>query len=236
MTLLKATYKIRTNQYTFMKGRYCLTDLISFYAKVTHLIEGGRTMYIVCLVFSRPLMLSLTVTFWTNCPAVRWRGQQCTGWRACSAADIQRIIVNGATASQSPECAILGSVVFDVFINDLDEGMECILSKFTDDTGVGGAVGSLEGQEVLQRNLTTISTRTNVGFSTAPRVMPDISKIWEVSGWREALQRGSWGVLMTASSAQAINVPWQPRGQTPFWSVLNTAQPAHQKRWFFCHI
>ncbi|RMC17991.1 hypothetical protein DUI87_04867 [Hirundo rustica rustica] len=47
----------------------------------------------------------------------------------------------------------LSPVLFNIFINDLDVGLEGILRKFTDYTNVGGAVHSLKHREALQTDL-----------------------------------------------------------------------------------
>ena len=71
---------------------------------------------------------------------------------------VQRVVVSGSTSGQRsvmcgvPQGLVLGSILFNIFVNDTDSEIESSLSRFAADTKMWGAVGTPEGWDAFQRD------------------------------------------------------------------------------------
>ena len=52
-----------------------------------------------------------------------------------------------------PLGSVLGTVLFSIFINDINSGIECTLSKFVDDSKLCGAFVMPEGQDAILKGM-----------------------------------------------------------------------------------
>ncbi|KAK4830472.1 hypothetical protein QYF61_011196 [Mycteria americana] len=155
-------HMIGKSQHRFTKGKSCLTSLIAFYNKVTCSVNMEQAVDIVYLDFSKAfdtvfhsLLLEKLMHYSLDKWSVQWVGNWPTG---CT----QRVVVNSSfsnwqpVTSGVPQGLILGPTLFNIFMTDLDDGINLPMTPM-----MSGEVDTLEGRATLQKDLDRLEEGAN---------------------------------------------------------------------------
>jgi len=153
---------IRDSQHGFRKGKSCLINLLELSEEVSHTLDTCCPVDIIYLDFQKAFdkvpHVRLAVKLqnhYTGGEIIKWIKEWLKDRK-------QKVVINGETSTWAkvesgvPQGSVLGTLQFNIYINDINEGIINILKKFADDTKLIGRAGSVEQIASIKKDILTL--------------------------------------------------------------------------------
>ena len=151
-----------------MKGKSCLTNLLSCQKSIVNMMDCGIPVDIIFLDFQKAFD---KVPHGRLMAKIREIGvdQQLCSWIENWLSDrTQRVCIDGIysdwaeVTSGVPQGSILGPLLFTIYINDLEQNVGNNILKFADDSKLWGAAETTLDRENMQNDLDTLGQWSNI--------------------------------------------------------------------------
>ena len=154
---------LKNTQHGFQYKRSCLMNLLDFLYDILNQYDESKSVDIIYLDFQKAFdkvphkrLLIKLKSHGIKGNVLKWIQNWLHNRK-------QRVVLNGKASNWTnvnsgvPQGSVLGPVLFLVYINDIDEGVTSIISKFADDTKIASSVASNVQVLEMQNNLDKLS-------------------------------------------------------------------------------